>query len=198
MAKKDYPLDVIAEMDRTIAEKHLKKAAHAANQRLREIEKQGLQEESAYSIARRAQQARGISREKARFSEGFSTMNDREFRHTIRAIEKFLSADTSTLSGIKTVSRKVVKAVREKLNSRGGKIGDKATDSDLIKFLSSQEFRRLRQMYPSDELIEDFITELNDGRNAQEIIDEYREFLIEQNNSLRELYEYRESGNEKT
>lgn len=193
MAKKDYPLDLIAEMDRPIAEKHLKKAAHAANQRLREIERQGLQDESAYSIARRAQQARGITREKARFPEGFSTMSDREFRQTVRAIEKFLSADTSTLSGIKTVSRKVVASVREKLNTRGRNIGDKATDSDLIKFLSSQEFRRLRQMYPSDELIEDFITEVNDGRNAQEIIDEYREFLIEQNNSLRELYEYRES-----
>lgn len=192
MAKKDYPLDLIAEMDRAIAEKHLKKAAHAANQRLREIEKQGLQEESAYSIARRAQQARGITRDKARFPEGFSTMSDREFRQTVRAIEKFMEAETSTLSGIKTVSRKVVKAVREKLNNRGRNIGDKATDNDLIKFLSSQEFRRLRQMYPSDELIEDFITEVNNGRNSQQIIDEYREFLIEQNNSLRELYEYRE------
>lgn len=192
MAKKDYPLDLIAEMDRPIAEKHLKKAAHAANQRLREIEKQGLQEESAYSIARRAQQARGITRDKARFPEGFSTMSDREFRQTVRAIEKFMEAETSTLSGIKTVSRKVVKAVREKLNNRGRNIGDKATDKDLIKFLSSQEFRRLRQMYPSDELIEDFITEVNNGRNSQQIIDEYREFLIEQNNSLRELYEYRE------
>lgn len=192
MAKKDYPLDLIAEMDRPIAEKHLKKAAHAANQRLREIEKQGLQEESAYSIVRRAQQARGITRDKARFPEGFSTMSDREFRQTVRAIEKFMEAETSTLSGIKTVSRKVVKAVREKLNNRGRNIGDKATDKDLIKFLSSQEFRRLRQMYPSDELIEDFIVEVNNGRNSQQIIDEYREFLIEQNNSLRELYEYRE------
>lgn len=192
MAKKDYPLDLIAEMDRPIAEKHLKKAAHAANQRLREIEKQGLQEESAYSIVRRAQQARGITRDKARFPEAFSTMSDREFRQTVRAIEKFMEAETSTLSGIKTVSRKVVKAVREKLNNRGRNIGDKATDKDLIKFLSSQEFRRLRQMYPSDELIEDFIVEVNNGRNSQQIIDEYREFLIEQNNSLRELYEYRE------
>lgn len=192
MAKKDYPLDLIAEMDRSIAEKHLKKAAHAANQRLREIEKQGLQDESAYSIARRAQQARGIAREKARFPEGYKGMSDREFRQTIRAIEKFLNADTSTLSGIKTVSQKVVKSLRKKLNSRGRNIGDKATDSDLIKFLQSEEFRLLRKMYPSDEIIEDFIAELSSGRNADEIIAEYREYMIEQNHSLRELYEYRE------
>lgn len=193
---KEYPLDLIAEMDRATGEKNLARAAHAANQRLRELERKGLTDEYAYrAVGRYVKEWR--PGKKIRFPENYKTMGEREYYTTLRAIQTFLTSEGSTLTGVSELDRKIIGTVREAVNRRQifrGRQTITVSDSELIRFLKSSEFRSLRKMYPSDDILEDFSVQIENGRSYQDIVDEYREYLIESHRSLAELEMYRDRG----
>lgn len=199
---KEYPLDLIAEMSRETGERNLARAAHAANQRLRELERKGLTDEYAYrSVARYAKEWRPSG--KIRFPENYKTMGDREYYTALRAIQQFLASEGSTLTGMIEVDRKIISTVRSAVNERQMKRGRKgisplAKDSDIIRFLKSATFRQLRKMFPSDDVLEDFTGELAAGRSYDEIVAEYEDYMIAGQHSLAELERYRGRSHRKS
>lgn len=199
---KQYPLDLIAEMDRATGEKNLARAAHAANQRLRELERKGLTDEYAYrAVSSYAKEWRPEG--KIRFPENYKKMGEREYYTTLRAIQRFLESEGSTLTGISSVDRQIITTVREAVTTRQIKRGRKgisplAKDSDIIRFLKSATFRQLRKMFPSDDILEDFSGELALGRSYDDIVNEYEEYMIKERHSLAELEKYRGRSHRKS
>lgn len=95
---KRYEIKNINTATRADLEKAVRKASKAANQRLLRLERDDRQESTVYQEAMKALGERG----KRRFPEtpkGLQKLTANELRQTYKALERFMTAQTSTVAG---------------------------------------------------------------------------------------------------
>lgn len=148
----------------SMTEKQLKEYLHtvgkAANQRLRELEKQGLQNSSAaYRYAAKIARDKDFAMSKTgageiKFNLRVRGRSFNELRHMVATVDSFMNAKTSTVGGIKDVYKQAADTFSsEKYDEFGNKIKDAfGTKEDYARFteaMSYSLFRNFERIYGS-------------------------------------------------
>lgn len=170
---KDY--SIYKEMDLSIAQikREMAKTAAAANSRLAQLEKIHGVTTQAFTDAKTFFYEHNRTRD--RFSRSIKR-DDSEIRAEFDAMVNFLNAADSTLSGFRTLTE---------LNRRFGKskkpINNSVTGAHLqevVDFLNSKLYtKNLRKYWDSSQIIDDFLSRLDQRESAEEIQEEYKNFL---------------------
>ena len=164
----------------------LGKEVNRANQRMRELEKQGLDYGLAYDTAASYLDARGRKRFRRpgkNLAEASEDQIRQIYEETLRA-RQFLASRASTVSGQKRINKERNDTFREKWPELAeGKSDEWLTD--FQRFLGGgavQDF--LLNAYPSDEEVEMLGEIFSEGEKAEELrpqmlqlFDEYQKFL---------------------
>lgn len=168
--QKDY--SIYRDLDIGVEEmrRQLPKLARVANQRLKELEKRG---EKRFAYAK----AMEFLGEGGRFK--YSTRQSaRETRAEFNALLDFLTAKSSTYTGLQEVFENARNRIEQRLQEQTGDAKFKITRwNDFEQFLRSSEFAKLKSRIDSDQVFEDFAEALNEGEEYQDIIAGYREFM---------------------
>ena len=130
----------------------------AANQRLRELEKQGLQKTSA---AYRYIEKLGFDKDYATSKTGAGQLkfnlrvrgrNFSELRHMVATIDKFMEARSSTVGGIKAIYKDAYDTYAK--NHEGKEWGDRESFANFAEAMSMTLFRHFENIYGSTIAIE--------------------------------------------
>ena len=169
---KDY--SVYQELDLSFDQikRELPRVAQAANSRLAKLEKIHARDQWGYGRVKEFFASQG--REKNRFLKGVNR-SDASIRQEWDTMIAFLNAPETTLEGYRI-------AELQRRFDKSKKIDVEVTEDnykDLYRFLTSNLYKKnLRKQVASDQIIDDFISKLNDsGIELEDIIDEYQEFL---------------------
>lgn len=139
--------------------------AKRANQRLREIEKQGLQTSSnAYRYVERVEydetrkgskyrltsrQTQGKNKGKIKFNTNFKSMTDEEILKSIKSLDSFLNAPTSLTKGVRSKINKLTDKFNKKLSEEGSDV--EYTEEEFSEIMSADLTGELFKIYdPSD------------------------------------------------
>lgn len=170
---KDY--SIYQELDLSIDQikRQLPRVAQAANSRLAKLEKIHARDQWEYGRVKEFFASQG--RKKNRFLKGVKR-SDESIRQEWDTIVAFLNAPETTVSGYK------IAEVQRRFDKSKKKINAVVTEDnykDLYRFLTSNLYKKhLRKQVASDQIIDDFISKLNDsGIELEDILDEYHEFL---------------------
>lgn len=148
-----------------MTEKQLKEYIHtvgkAANQRLRELEKQGLQNSSAaYRYMKKLSRDGDYATSKTQKGEMKFNLRVRgrsfaELRHMVQTIDDFMQAKSSTTAGVRDIYKTAAKTFSEGKGDSGVIFGTKEDYANFTEALSySSLFRAFLNMYGSDIAIE--------------------------------------------
>ena len=169
---KDY--SIYRELDLSLDQikRELPKVAAAANSRLAKLEKVHARDQWEYGRVKEFFASQG--RQKDRFLKGVKR-SDASIRQEWDMMIAFLNSPETTLEGYRI-------AEFQRRFDKSGKIHGKVTKdnyNDLYRFLSSNIYKKnLRKQITSDQIIEDFLSKLNDrGLEYEDIIEEYEDFL---------------------
>jgi hypothetical protein len=169
---KDY--SVYQEIDLSLEQikRVLPKVAAAANSRLAKLEKVHARDQWEYGRVKEFFASQG--REKNRFLKGIKR-SDASIRQEWDTMIAFLSSPETTLEGYRI-------AELQRRFDKSNKINGEVTEdnyNDLYRFLTSNIYKKnLQKLVASDQIIDDFISKLNDrGIEFEDIIDEYQDFL---------------------
>lgn len=170
---KDY--SVYQELDFSIDQikRVLPKVAAAANSRLAKLEKVHARDQWEYGRVKEFFASQG--REKNRFLKGIKR-SDASIRQEWDTMIAFLSSPETTLEGYR------IAEMQRRFDKSKNKINGEVTEAnynDLYRFLTSNIYKKnLRKYVESDQIIDDFISKLNDrGIEFDDILDEYQDFL---------------------
>lgn len=173
------------DLDPSAMHKYLRRIARTANDRLLRLEKSGKNEESwAYKSAMSNLKDLG----RRRFS--YAAMEVDSMIKEIQRIERFTSAQSSTLSGLRVAQSSQWQKMRLKYQQKFGvdiqSIG--LTKSDFYTFLNSQLGKDLIHDYGSDDIIEDMILTLYRNQRKtysfENLMKDYQEFLASEASTL--------------
>lgn len=169
---KDY--SIYQELDLSLEQikRELPRVAQAANSRLAKLEKVHARDQWEYGRVKEFFASQG--REKNRFLKGVKR-SDESIRQEWETMIAFLNSPETTLEGYRI-------AELQRRFDKSKKIDVEVTEDnykDLYRFLTSNLYKKnLRKQVSSDQIIDDFISKLNDsGIELEDIIDEYQEFL---------------------
>lgn len=170
---KDY--SIYQELDLSLEQikRELPKVAAAANSRLAKLEKVHARDQWEYGRVKEFFASQG--REKNRFLKGIKR-SDASIRQEWDTMIAFLSSPETTLGGYR------IAELQRRFDKSKNKINGEVTEDnykDLYRFLTSNIYKKnLRKQVASDQVIDDFISKLNDrGIEFKDILDEYQEFL---------------------
>lgn len=170
---KDY--SIYQELDLSLEQikRELPKVAAAANSRLAKLEKVHARDQWEYGRVKEFFASQG--REKNRFLKGIKR-SDASIRQEWDTMIAFLSSPETTLGGYR------IAELQRRFDKSKNKINGEVTEDnykDLYRFLTSNIYNKnLRKQVASDQVIDDFISKLNDrGIEFKDILDEYQEFL---------------------
>lgn len=180
-SRKEIDFDSISQMPDEMKRQAVSSLAKRANQRLRELENAG-RTQYAYSYA----QKYAGTKDKPRYPENAGKLSAHKLEYALRELERFLNAESSTLTGLKKIDAKVVQSFEDS----GIHIVNK---TQFFNFLSSKQFKTLCKMVDSDQIIEDFTQAMDDGYTASEIRKQYDEFL-NSDMTFEQIAERRENG----
>ena len=169
---KDY--SIYQELDLSLEQikRELPRVAQAANSRLAKLEKVHARDQWEYGRVKEFFASQG--REKNRFLKGVKRL-DVFIRQEWDTMIAFLNSPETTLEGYRI-------AELQRRFDKSKKIDGEVTEDnykDLYRFLTSNLYKKnLRKQVASDQIIDDFISKLNDsGIELEDILDEYQEFL---------------------
>lgn len=169
---KDY--SIYQELDLSIDQikRELPRVAQAANSRLAKLEKVHARDQWGYGRVKEFFASQG--REKNRFLKGVKR-SDESIRQEWDTMIAFLNSPETTLEGYRI-------AELQRRFDKSKKLDVEVTEDnykDLYRFLNSNLYKKnLRKQVSSDQMIDDFISKLNDsGIELEDILDEYQEFL---------------------
>lgn len=169
---KDY--SIYQELDLSIEQikRVLPKVAQAANSRLAKLEKIHARDQWEYGRVKEFFASQG--REKNRFLKGVKR-SDASIRQEWDIMIAFLTSPETTLEGYRI-------AELQRRFDKSKKIDGEVTEDnykDLYRFLTSNLYKKnLQKQVASDQIIDDFISKLNDGGiELEDILDEYQNFL---------------------
>ena len=146
----------ISEMSDARLKAFIQAQGKTANQRLRELEKQGLETSSAaYRYANRlsADSDSAMTTTKAgelKFNVNTRGKSQSELRHMAATIRGFMQAKTSTTTGVKRATDKAYKTFTANPANKG------VSYKDFAESLSISIFENFKQLYGSDQLVELF------------------------------------------
>lgn len=170
---KDY--SIYQELDLSIGQikRVLPKVAAAANSRLAKLEKIHARDQWEYGRVKEFFAAQG--REKNRFLKGIKR-SDASIRQEWDTMIAFLSSPETTLEGYR------IAELQRRFDKSKNKMNGEVTEdnyNDLYRFLTSNIYKKhLRKQVASDQIIDDFISKLNDrGLELEDILGEYQDFL---------------------
>lgn len=170
---KDYR--VYQELDLSLEQikRVLPKVAAAANSRLAKLEKEHARDQWEYGRVKEFFASQG--REKNRFLKGIKR-SDASIRQEWDTMIAFLSSPETTLEGYR------IAEMQRRFDKSKNKINGEVTEdnyNDLYRFLTSNIYKKnLRKQVASDQIIDDFISKLNDrGIEFEDILGEYQDFL---------------------
>ena len=169
---KDYSIYQELDLSLDQIKRELPRVAQAANSRLAKLEKVHARNQWEYGRVKEFFASQG--REKNRFLKGVNR-SDASIRQEWDIMIAFLNSPETTLEGYRI-------AELQRRFDKSKKIDEKVTEDnykDLYRFLTSNLYKKnLRRQVSSDQIIDDFISKLNDsGIELEDILDEYQEFL---------------------
>lgn len=169
---KDYSIYQELDLSLDQIKRELPRVAQAANSRLAKLEKIHARGQWEYGRVKEFFASQG--REKNRFLKGVKR-SDASIRQEWDTMIAFLNSPETTLEGYRI-------AELQRRFDKSKKIDVEVTEDnykDLYRFLTSNLYKKnLRKQVASDQIIDDFISKLNDsGIELKDIIDEYQEFL---------------------
>lgn len=170
---KDY--SIYQELDLSLEQikRELPKVAAAANSRLAKLEKVHARDQWEYGRVKEFFASQG--REKNRFLKGIKR-SDASIRQEWDTMVAFMSSPETTLEGYR------IAEMQRRFDKSKNKMNGEVTEDnykDLYRFLTSNIYKKnLRKQVTSDQIIDDFISKLNDrGIEFEDILDEYQDFL---------------------
>lgn len=169
---KDYSIYQELDLSLDQIKRELPKVAQAANSRLAKLEKIHARDQWEYGRVKEFFESQG--REKNRFLKGVKR-SDASIRQEWDTMIAFLNSPETTLEGYRI-------AEMQRRFDKSKKIDGEVTEDnykDLYRFLTSNLYKKnLRKQVVSDQIIDDFISKLNDsGIELEDILDEYQDFL---------------------
>lgn len=169
---KDYSIYQELDLSLDQIKRELPRVAQAANSRLAKLEKVHARDQWGYGRVKEFFASQG--REKNRFLKGVNR-SEASIRQEWDTMVSFLNAPETTLEGYRI-------AELQRRFDKSKKIDGEVTEDnykDLYRFLTSNLYKKnLRKLVASDQIIDDFISKLNDsGIEREDILDEYQEFL---------------------
>lgn len=138
-----------------------RRAAKAANQRLRGIEAAGETEGYVYSQT----MVYLINKNRGRFIESNRQLNIYELKDELEELNAFLRAKTSTIGGIRKYQRDTATIFKEKF---GVQLRDPVAFS---RFLSSEQYKKVVEQVGSEFLVEFYDRAIEAQVNEQDILD---------------------------
>lgn len=157
--------------------------ASVANQRLRELEKQG---ETRWAYVRAAKDLALPKGATPRFSYSTTKLKRKAaLDNYLSSILRFLNSESSTVTGIRAINKRRVQAFKEK----GYNIKDEGL---FIDFLKSGMFTTLANVASSEFILEDIDLAMEQGYTLDEIMTGYQAF-IDRDLSLQGMQEVRRS-----
>lgn len=156
-----------ADLSAASAASVLRQLAKRANQRLVRLERAG-QTQYAYGIAKKYLQDIGRNRF-AETEKRIKNLTRSQLTSEINAAIEFLTAKTSTLSGIKAVQKSAVDRLRG--------MGYNVDNGDFFAFLKSDEYKAALRKITSDEIMRQLDEALYTGVSLDTIIADYRDYL---------------------
>lgn len=170
---KDY--SIYQELDLSLEQikRELPKVAQAANSRLAKLEKIHARDQWEYGRVKEFFASQG--REKNRFLKGIKR-SDESIRQEWDTMIAFLNSPETTLEGYR------IAELQRRFDKSKNKMNEKVTEDnykDVYRFITSNIYKKnLRKQVASDQIIDDFISKLNDrGIELEDILDEYQDFL---------------------
>ena len=169
---KDYSIYQELDLSLDQIKRELPRVAQAANSRLAKLEKVHARDQWEYGRVKEFFVSQG--REKNRFLKGVNR-SDASIRQEWDTMIAFLNSPETTLEGYRI-------AELQRRFDKSKKIDAEVTEDnykDLYRFLTSNLYKKnLRRQVASDQIIDDFISKLNDsGNELEDILDDYQEFL---------------------
>lgn len=172
-----------ADLSAASAASVLRQLAKRANQRLVRLERAG-QTQYAYGIAKKY--LRDIGRNRfAETDKRIKNLTRSQLTGEINAAIEFLTAKTSTLSGIKAVQKSAVDRLRA--------MGYNADNGDFFVFLKSDEYKAAVKKLPSTQIFEQLDEALYNGVSLDTIISDYRKYL-EGKKSFQQIEKFEKTG----
>lgn len=156
-----------ADLSAASAASVLRQLAKRANQRLVRLERAG-QTQYAYGIAKKYLQDIGRNRF-AETEKRIKNLTRSQLTVEINAAIEFLTAKTSTLSGIKAVQKSAVDRLRV--------MGYNVDNGDFFAFLKSDEYKAALRKITSDEIMRQLDEALYNGVSLDTIIADYEDYL---------------------
>lgn len=169
---KDYSIYLELDLSLEQIKRELPRVAQAANSRLAKLEKIHARDQWEYGRVKEFFASQG--REKNRFLKGVKR-SDASIRQEWDMMIAFLNSPETTLEGYRI-------AELQRRFDKSKKIDGEVTEDnykDVYRFLTSNIYKKnLRKQVASDQIIDDFISKLNDrGIELEDILDDYQEFL---------------------
>lgn len=153
--------DYVSSMTESQLKEYIHTVGKAANQRLRELEKQGLQNSSAaYRYMKRISRDGDYATSKTgkgqmKFNLRVRGRSFAELRHMVQTIDDFMEAKSSTTAGVRDIYNTAAKTFSEGKGDSGVIYGTKEDYANFTEALSySKLFRAFLNMYGSDIAIE--------------------------------------------
>lgn len=149
-------------------------AAKRANQRLREIEKQGLEDTSnAYKYLERAAfdgkpWLSTTKKGEMKFNTNFRAMTDEEIQRSLRHINDFLNAKTSLTRGVRTKVSKLTSKFNEKLEEYGSE--KKYSEQEFTEIMTENLNKELFKVFDPSEVMKLFAEDPSYSVNAEQIL----------------------------
>lgn len=170
---KDYSIYQELDLSLDQIKRELPRVAQAANSRLAKLEKIHARDQWEYGRVKEFFASQG--REKNRFLKGIKR-SDASIRQEWDTMVAFLNSPETTLEGYR------IAEMQRRFDKSKKKINGKVTEDnykDVYRFLTSKIYKKnLRKQVASDQIIDDFISKLNDrGIELEDILEEYEDFL---------------------
>lgn len=156
----DYSVGTGWDTNRATLERAVRRAAKAANQRLRVLEAQG-RTKGAYKLA-----MRNLG-ERTRFKERTKTLSDKELRAEYARLREFISAKTSTPSGIAEADLKRFTKAQES--------GFSGTLEEWIDYSEQFFAARIEELFSSDVIYQAIVNGTLDI--IAQMVEEYNQTL---------------------
>lgn len=170
---KDYSIYQELDLSLDQIKRELPKVAQAANSRLAKLEKIHARDQWEYGRVKEFFASQG--RSKDRFLKGVQR-SDASIRQEWDTMIAFLNSPETTLAGYR------IAELQRRFYKSKNKIDGEVTEDnykDLYRFLTSNLYKKyLRRQVASDQMIDDFISKLQDsGMEFEDIMEEYEDFL---------------------
>lgn len=170
---KDYSIYQELDLSLDQIKRELPKVAQAANSRIAKLEKIHARDQWGYGCVKEFFASQG--RSKDRFLKGVKR-SDASIRQEWDMMIAFLNSPETTLEGYR------IAELQRRFDKSKKKIDGEVTEDnykDLYRFLTSNLYKKnLRKQVASDQMIDDFISKLQDrGIEFEDIMEEYEDFL---------------------